>query len=162
MPESNLPALIEQDAIVTDDGERVPLALVGVDDIASWIEQLRETKSVVDTCIAALSAEAVRRADASAATEIGGTQRFVRVTGPALVPRYDPQKLARVLLALVHDGVLTHEAVRGVVTSERVWKVDTTRMKKLAKLPRVADRIKDVALPGEEPVRRVTTVGWLQ
>jgi len=87
MPESALPAQIDPESVVTSDGESVPISLIDLDVLASWIDQLRDMKKAEDAAIRAISAEIVRRADQSAQTQVEGTQRWVRVTGAAPTPR---------------------------------------------------------------------------
>lgn len=161
MPDTELPALIEPEAVVTADGENVPIALIDLDSLASWIDQLRDMKRDADTAIAAISAEVVRRADLSVRTQVDGTQRFVRVTGSQPTPRWDPEQLRETLEDLADDGVLAHDAIKGVVRRETVWKVDTTAMKRLTKNPAVKAAVDPLQLEAEPPVRRVTGTGWL-
>jgi len=161
MPDSELPALIEPEAVVTADGERRPIALIELDTLASWIDQLRDMKRDADTAIAAISAEVVRRADLSVRTQVDGIQRWVRVTGSQPTPRWHPEGLLAALRSLRDTGVLSEEAVAGVVRRETVWKVDTTAMKRLTKNPAVKAATDPHLLESEEPVRRVTGTGWL-
>lgn len=156
-----LPAVIDDDNVITDDGVQVPLAMVATDNLAGWVEQLRDARKNIDRCMAILSAEAISRADAAGGrTRIAGDRRWVSVTGPGLIPRYDPEALGRALSKLVVDGVLNHEAIDGLVVEERTWKIDTTRLKQLAKLPAVAKAIAPAAIDPEEPKRRIISTGW--
>lgn len=159
--EPDLPAVIDTDHVIDSDGEQVPLSMVGVDTIAAWVEQLRDARKNIDRCVAILSAEAIRRADAAGGkTRLAGQRRWVGVTGAAATPRYDIEALGRILSSLVVADVLTHEAIDGIVTSETVWKVDTARVKQLCKVPRVAEAVKAAAIEPEQPTRRITGTGW--
>jgi hypothetical protein len=162
-----LPAAVAYDddtgePIVEYDHEKhVAIADVPLEDLAGWIESIRDFERQAKDFKALFSREVLRRADAAGGkTTIGTDTVKVSVDGAALAPRWDPPKLMRVLNRLVQVGTLAPEAVEGVVTKEVVWHVDTQRMKALVKLPHVESATNTVKLAGEAKPRYVKAIKW--
>lgn len=137
-------------------GEALDLQTAGVDDLARFLDDIKDYRSRLNELKNLIDREVLRRQDQNAAwtTRAGGY--VLKGSSPAPGEEYDALALRSELLGLVDEGALSIEAVDAAVETVVAYKVRKTGVNALLKLGGVVAQIIDRHRTVTEKTRYVT------